>query len=50
MRELENEVVLLKKKLNSTKQRKEEDVDDVKGELNVSLNISNNKSTDRLTQ
>ena len=42
MRELENEVALLKKKLNSSKQEKEKDVDDVKGELNISLNISNN--------
>ena len=42
MRELEKEVALLKKKLNSSKQEKEKDVDDVKGELNISLNISNN--------
>ena len=42
MRELEKEVALLKKKLNSNKQEKEKDVDDVKGELNISLNISNN--------
>ena len=42
MRELENEVALLKEKLNSSKQEDGEDIDDVKGELNVSLNISNN--------
>ena len=41
MRELENEVALLKEKLNSSKQEGK-DIDDVKGELNVSLNISNN--------
>ena len=42
MRELEKEVALLRKRLNSSKQGKEIDVDDVKGELNVSLNTSNN--------
>ena len=42
MRELEKEVALLKKMLNSSKQEKEKDVDDVKGKMNISLNISNN--------
>ena len=40
MRELEKEVVLLKTKLNSTKQEKEKDVNYGKGELNISLNIT----------
>ena len=39
--ELEKEVALLKEKLNSSKQEERRDIDDVKGELNVSFNISN---------
>ena len=46
MRELEKEVALLRKRLNSSKQGKEIDVDNVKGELNVSLNTSNNIELD----
>ena len=42
MRELEKENALLKEKLNSSKQEEGKDVNNVKGKLNVSLNISNN--------
>ena len=33
VRELEKQIALLKEKLNSSKQEKEKDIDDVKGEL-----------------